>query len=264
MNKNHIDNNSAQVSGYKAPAVQKAFDLLRFVANSEHELGVSELSYHLGFSKSTTHGLIQALVRIGALDQSPAQKKVVLGPAIMELVFKGGNYLRIMELAQTILEEMCHKIDETVIIGALSKAGATIMATAEPPKKFRISSNIGTPVPLFAGAAGKIFLARLDDEEVVKIIRKKAGLPQFTPNSIVKESDYLDELAKVRKQGYAIDNEEYIPGVKAVAVNLGNIRGFPLGIWTVGYSRSMTDEKMEEIIEETMKTAQTLMSNLYL
>ena len=157
MDKNENRDNYSPASTYKAPAVRKAFDLLRFMANSEHELGVSELSYHLGFSKSTTHGLVKALVGIGALDQNPVQKKVVLGPVILtELVFKGGNYSGMMEQVRPLLERMCHSIDETVIIGALSPAGATIMAKAEPFKPLKISSHIGTPIPLLAGAVGKI------------------------------------------------------------------------------------------------------------
>ncbi|MCP4751253.1 MAG: IclR family transcriptional regulator [Proteobacteria bacterium] len=242
----------------------KAFELLKFVANSENELGISELSHHLGFSKSTTHGLVQALVQTGALDQSAARKKVVLGPTIMELVFKGGSFLKILSLIQPRLDEVCQNIDETVFLGALSMAGSTIMAKAEPTKPFKISSAVGTPIPLFAGVAGKIFMARLNDSEVVKTIRKKGGLPQFTRNSIVKEEEYLSELSKVRKQGYALDNQEYLTGIKAIATNLGNIRGFPLGIWIVGYAGSMTEEKMPIFIKEIQKSTKKIMAEFKL
>ena len=55
-------------SGYQAPAVQKAFQILKVVSESKKGLGLSELAHMLGFSKSSTHGLIQALVMTGSLE----------------------------------------------------------------------------------------------------------------------------------------------------------------------------------------------------
>ena len=75
---------------------------------------------------------------------------------------------------------------------------------------------------------GKVFLARQRDDQALKIIREH-GLPQFTQRSIVNTEDYLAELDQVRRQGYAVDEEEYLPGVKAVAVAVGNQRGLAPG-----------------------------------
>ena len=72
---NALNDNETVTAGYQAPAVKKAFQLLKVVAASRKELGLSELAQRLGFSKSTTHGLIRALLQAGALDQSPKQKK---------------------------------------------------------------------------------------------------------------------------------------------------------------------------------------------
>ena len=108
---------------------------------------------------------------------------------------------------------------------------------------------------------GKVFLAQRDDAEVLEFI-KESGLPQFTSRSIVYEEEYLAELALVRNQGYALDNGEYLRGVRAVAVGLGNHRGLPLAIWVVGFSGSMGNEMMPQIIEATTETAKTLRAAL--
>jgi len=94
----------SNAAGYQAPAVGKAFDILRIVADSHIELGVSELAKALGFSKSSTHGLVNALLKVGALDQNPQRKKFFLGPAVVELAFRSWNYLRVAEHAQPLLD----------------------------------------------------------------------------------------------------------------------------------------------------------------
>ncbi len=252
-------NASVPSPGYQAPAVRKAFQLLRAVAESKKDLGLSELAQNLGFSKSTTHGLVQALLTIGALDLCPHRKKFFLGPTIVELAFRSWNYFSVCERAQPSLDELRDSIDETVFLGVLSHSRGIIIATAEAAKPLKISSPPGTSIPLLSGAVGKVFLAQLDNRKAVKIIQEY-GLPRFTPKSIVKESDYLKELERVRELGYALDDEEYLPGVRAVAVSLGNHRGLPLAIWVVGFSVSMTEGVMSDVIEQTVKTSQKLQS----
>jgi DNA-binding IclR family transcriptional regulator len=224
-------------------------------------MGISELARQLGFSKSTTHGLVQALLEVGALEQSPGRKKLFLGPAMVELAFRNWNYFRVAEHGQSFLDELRDRINQTVFLGAISHTRGLIIATAEARNPLKISSPPGTTIPWLAGAVGKVFLAQQDEEEVMRLINKK-GLPRFTAQSIVSANKYLAELSIVRKQGYAIDNEEYLPGVRAVSVGLGNHRGLPLAIWVVGFSDSMNENLMPQIIQKTVDTAKKLQQSL--
>jgi DNA-binding IclR family transcriptional regulator len=242
-----------KIQGYRAPAVQKAFEILRIVAESREELSLSDLAKSLGFSKSSTHGLVQALLKVGALDQNPQRKKFFL----VELAFRSWNYLRVAEHAQPILDELRDQTAETVFLGAVSRYRGLIMATAETTKPLKISSPPGTTIPLLAGAVGKVFLAEQDDDQA-RILIKQRGLRQFTEHTIINENQYIAELAKVRRQGYALDNEEYLPGVRAVAVALGNHRGLPLAIWVVGFADSINDDVLPKIIQDTLNTANKL------
>ncbi len=241
-------------AGYQAPAVQRAFDILKTVAESRSELTLSDIAQRLGFSKSTAHGLIQALLAIGALDHGPRGKKLFLGPAVVELAFRSWNYFRVAEHAQPILEELRDRIGETVFLGVLSRSRGLIMATAESSKPLKISSPPGTSIPLLAGAVGKVFLAQQPEADVRAIIREQ-GLPRFTTRSIVSAEKYLEELEEVRRKGYAVDEEEYLPGVKALAVAVGNQRGLPLAIWVVGFVDTLSAEAHPRIAEETRAAA---------
>jgi DNA-binding IclR family transcriptional regulator len=246
---------------YHPPAVQRALQLLILVAEAPVGLGITELANTLGLSKSTVHGLANALLQAGALYQSPKGKKYFLGTAILDMAFRNWNYIQVSEQVQQFLDELRDRIGETVFLGVLSQTAAIIMTKAESHNPLKISSPAGTSIPLLAGAVGKVFLAQRKDEDALRIIREH-GLPRFTPKSIVDEDCYLQELALVRQQRYALDNEEYLPGIKAIATALGNRHGLPLAIWVVGFAGSMEDTKMPDVLKKTLATAEVLRSLL--
>jgi len=242
---------------YQAPAVLKAFDLLKLVADARAEITLSDLARRLGFSKGTTHGMIKALLQAGALEQGPTRRGFFLGPAVVEMAFRSWNYFQVVEHAQPVLNALRDRIGETVFLGVLSRSRGLIMATAEAAKPLKISSPPGTSVPLLAGAVGKVFLALQPEAQAAKILREH-GLTRFTRRSIVVRNDYLAEVEKVRRLGYAVDDGEYLPGVKAVAVALGNQRGLPMAIWVVGFADAMAASAIPVIAGETRRAAAEL------
>jgi len=248
-------------SGYQAPAVKKAFQLLKHVAETHNNPGLSQLAHDLGFSKSTTHGLIQALLSVGALNHTPGHKKFFLGPAIANLALGSRNEIRLREQAQPFLNDLRDRIGETVFLGRLSHPKGTILAAAEAQKPLKISAPPGTAISVLAGAVGKIFLSRLNDADALQIIREH-GLKQFTPRSIVDEKAYIAELACVREQKYALDREEYLPGVNAVAVNLDYRRSLPLAIWVVGFAGSIGNGSITSIVSEMTDTVDKFLAFL--
>lgn len=248
-------------AGYRAPAVSRAFDVLKIIARARSDMGISDLARKLDLSKSTIHGLVRTLLEIGALEQNIQSKKLCLGPVIVELAFHNWNYLGIREKAQPELNRIRDQIGETVFLGLLSRERATIIATAEAVKPLKISSPPGTSIPLLSGAVGKAALAQRSEEETATYL-KSHPLPKFTANTIVRPEEYMKEIRRVRREGYALDNEEYLPGVRAVAVTLSNQRGLPLAIWVVGFTSSMSDERLNNIVDLTLSGAQLLRHKL--
>lgn len=232
--------------GYKAPAIHKAFQLLRLVASSKEGLGIIDLANQLGYSKSTTHGLVHALLREGALVQEQRSRKLSLGQAVAELFFLNWRAEKIKEKVQPVLYDIRDSLNEMVILGVRVKKRVLILATAETYDSMKISVSVGSTIPLMAGAAGKAFLAMEDKETALSMICEY-GLPRYTPRTIFEPEIYMSELERVKEQGFALDNEEYIPGIRAVAMALGSLRGLPAALWVVGMSASMTDEKIKKI-----------------
>ena len=234
-------------AGYQAPAVHKAFHLLRTVAESDQPLGLTDLAQLLGYSKSTTHGLVHALLREGALVQGPDGRKLHLGPTVIDLAFSSWNYIKMVEAVQPVIDGLRDRIKETLVLGALICNRILILAAAESADPLKISASPGTVLPLFAGAAGKVFLAAKPPGAVQQLIWEN-GLPTHTPRSITDEENYFAELEAVRSNGYSVDDEEYLTGVRAVAIALRNVTGPPMAFWAVGLSGRMDDDKIAHAI----------------
>jgi DNA-binding IclR family transcriptional regulator len=246
---------------YQAPAVQRAFHVLRTLADSDRPLKLSEISQRLGCSKSTTHGLVHALLRENAISKEVNGRGYFMGPAITDLAFSGWNYFRINQLAKPIINSVRDQSHETVFLGAWLGNRVLIMLTSESGEALKISATPGTTIPLFAGAVGKVFMGLKDDDLVTSLIQKQ-GLPHYTPRSITDPATYLSEIELVRQQGYALDDEEYLTGVRAIAVALQNNLGPPMAVWVVGMTSNINDNNIKQIVTITMEAAESLRSTI--
>ena len=246
---------------YSAPSVKKAFNILQTIADSPNGLGVSELAKQLKIGKSTVHGITSALEEIEALVRDPKRKKYSLGFTLLELRKKAYGKMGLREMARAPMERLMEKIGETVFLGILSGDHVTILDIVESHHEMKITSPPGTRIPLLAGALGKVFLAQLEQEKAKEMIYK-TGLVRFTSKSIVDSKKFFKELEVTKKRGYALDDEEYMIGVRAIAAPVQMTSPPLAAIWVVGFSSSLNDEKMERVISEIQKTAKEISDSI--
>ena len=131
------------------------------------------------------------------------------------------------------------------------------MDIIESRQDLNITAPVGSTIPLFAGAVGKVFLAAMPEEQALKILKSKR-IPRFTDNTIIDADLYFDELRQVRKDGFAIDDEEYIMGVRAVASPLMGLGQLQSAIWAVGFKASLDNDKMQTLTGATHEAAQSI------
>ena len=242
---------------YGAPSVKKAFAILSAISSSKDGMGVSDLAKKLQMAKSTVHGMTSALEELGAVMRDPLTKKYKLGFTLLEIGRSAYSQIDLQTSARPVTEELMEKTQTSVFLGILNWDQVTILDIVEARGDLNITAPVGSTIPLFAGAAGKVFLASMPDEQAEKIVQSK-GLPQFTDNSIVDPQMYFNELRQVKEKGYAVDDEEYIMGVRAVAsplIGLGQLRS---AIWAVGFKASLDEKKMRVLTRETHLAAQAI------
>ncbi len=242
---------------YGAPSVKKAFAILNSISSSREGLGVSELAKKLKLANSTVHGMTSTLEELGAVMRNPRTKKYKLGFALLEIGRSAYSQIDLKTAARPVTEDLMEKTRTSVFLGILNQDHVTILDIVEARQDLNITAPVGSNIPLLSGAVGKVLLAAMEEEQVSRIINSK-GLPRFTDNTIVDPDRYRNELQQVRKNGYALDDEEYIMGVRAVAsplLGLGQLRS---AIWAVGFKASLDDNKMKTVAAETHRAAKTI------
>lgn len=244
-------------NSYSAPSVKKAYKILQIISDSSSGLGISEIAKKLKIGKSTVHGIAAALVELGLLVRDPLHKKYQLGYSLLELSRKFYRRMELRDIARIPMEKLMEKVEETVFLGILNGDHVTILDVVESYREMKITSPPGTRLPLLAGAIGKIFIAQFEEKKAKEILQKM-GLKRYTSKSIVDPKKFFKELEETKKKGCAIDDEEYLPGVRAVAAAIQTASLPPAAIWVVGFTSSFNDEKMEKVILEIRKTAQEI------
>jgi DNA-binding IclR family transcriptional regulator len=208
-------------------------------------------------AKSTVHGMTSTLEGLGAVTRDPHTKRYRLGLTLFELGRLAYSQIDLKTLARPVIEELMEKTQASVFLGILNWDHVTVLDIVESRQDLKITAPIGTTMSLFAGAVGKVFLASMEESQSQKIIRSK-GLTRFTKNTIVDPELYFQELENVRKKGYAVDDEEYILGVRAVASPIVGLGQLMSAIWVVGFKASLNEKKMKAVIAVTKEAAEAI------
>ena len=242
---------------YSAPSVKKAFKILHAVSESSNGLGISDLSKKLKIGKSTVHGIARALEELGILVRDPLYKRYTVGYSLLELCRTGFAKIDLKELARKPMEKLMGKVGETVFLGVLNGDHVTIVDTVESRNEMKITSPPGTRLPLLAGATGRVLLSQIEKEKAREMIQKKS-LVRYTSKTVIDQRQFLREIEKVKGQGYAVDDEEYIAGVRAVAVPLVFPSSPPAALWVVGFTSTLDDQKVKMVIREIQEAVREI------
>ncbi len=246
---------------YNAPILKKAVEVIKVIVKEDRPMGTTDIARSLSLSKSTTFGILKSLEEEGILVKDPLTKKFSTGNTLFELAKKIVRSTDVAVAARPYLARLMEAVDETVFLAIREEDTVRVVDVLETRKDFKISSQIGTRIDITAGVVGKIFLSSMDNKEAVELLSKK-GLRRHTENSIVDLDRYLEEIEKTRSQGYAVDLEEYLKGMTAVAALIYSGH-FPIAaVWVVGFTTSMSEDKLPHVISSLKTTAEQISTRL--
>ena len=206
---------SAVPSQNRVQVVDRACDILECLADNGPELGVSEITASLGLHKSTVHRLLSTLENRAYVSQRSGDRRYRLGPKLFELGLKVSDTHHLVEHAGPHLERLVVATGETAHLGVLRDGQVLSICAVESPKTLRTPSTVGARSPAHSSSLGKSLLAHLAEEELARIVQGR-GLPRQTERTIQDPEELRRELAKVRRRGYAVDNEEREDGLKCI------------------------------------------------
>jgi IclR family KDG regulon transcriptional repressor len=227
----------------RVPAIDKCFAILDLFARLKKPLGVSEVSKALNYNKSTVFNMLHTLNDLGILEQTGGNK-FQYGMQLYTLGRAAGRSSDLISTVHPYLERISQKTKLSAFLGLRSGLRAVIIDKVDTPFDIKIYSEIGMRIPLLAGAGGRVLLAQMSNAEVNDILSKNK-LEKFTPNSCVNKTKYKALIKKARKDGIAIDMEEYIEGIRGFAVPLNIFRAdTQVAIWAVGLKKQISEENI--------------------
>ncbi len=227
-------------------ALDRAITLLRVISSADG-LTLTELSHRIGMAPSTAHRLLTTLEQNGFVEIVPQSGEWVVG---VEAFRTGAAFLRrrkIATIGRTVMRDLMESCGETVNLGIEDGDDVVFISQVETHEPIRAFFRPGTRSPLHASGIGKALLAQMPDGRVRRILQKR-GLPAFTEHTIADTARLFEELARIRKLGWALDNEERTLGMRCVAAPIYNEYGEAIaGISISGPTVRMPEARLGEL-----------------
>ena len=238
-----------QNSKYNIRSLIKAFNILELLV--EHEkLSIAELNNMTSYGKSTVHRIAGTFKALNYVDQD-TDGKYYATIKLFELGNRIVNRIPIINIVRPYLEELFEECRETVNLGIIDNNEVIFIDKILTKEPLRIDLEVGRRVPAHCSALGKVIMAYDDDLDVNKLEFSK-----FTEKTIDSPEELEKVLNKIRKYGYAYDDEEYIDGLVCMARPILNSKGNAVAAMSIALPRvRLNEEKKEkylELLEDTI------------
>lgn len=216
-------NRNPRRNAARLSSVTTAIHLLKTFTEEDPHLGISELAKRLNVAKSTVHRLASALLDEGFLQQSPESGRYSLGVGLFSLGSLVRSRLDVTIESKTILNALREKTQENVRLAVLDRQSVVFLHDFESPQTLRLRSSTGQLRPAFCTAEGQCLIAALRSPQLEVFV--KYPRPRRTPKCIVEEEAFLQRIRRVKRQGYAFEDEECDEGTRCVAAPIYNAEG---------------------------------------
>ncbi len=245
---------------YHIPNLGKACAVLERVADIPGGCLLKELSATLGIPRTTVLRITQTLLEADFLARKD-DGRFTLGSAVVRLGVRALDNLDLRGYARPVLQVLSFETNESSHLAMPNGNQSMLVEVADSPHPLRIAARPGTLVDLHCSSTGKVFLAFACPDPGA--FCRQLDLATHTPNTHTSIGAVLNGIEETRRQGYAIDNEEYAPGVRCIAAPVAN--AFGKTIAAVGLTAStatFTKAKIPAMAEKIKKAAAEISARL--
>lgn len=234
------------------PAVDRAARILNLIQAGARPMSITELAAELGASKGTVREILETLRHHGLLERNEESKRYRLGPELMRLGVASREDRNFGALARPHLRALSDRLKENVLLLAVQEQALLIQEACEPrdPRAMvLVSATPGRSIPMHAGACAKAILVWGDESA-----HGHARPPGEHRANLSKA-----ELDRTRSRGYAIDDQEFLEGVRGVVAPIfGSAGKLEALILISGIAASLPRSRLKEVGEAARSVAATL------
>lgn len=241
---------------YSIRVLTRTAEILNCFTVTEPEHSLTDLANKTGIHKSTVYRILDTLEGLNWVRREEKSGLYRLGVGIFELGSRAICGLDFYNVSRPYMEELVNLTGQSVHLVVCDNGEALYLNKIEKPGAFITQpSSVGFRLPLHCTAVGKVLMAFMSEKEVDEIIQKK-GLPRFTKNTIVDKDELYRVLSEIRRNGYALDDEEVQEGLRCVAAPIKGYTGDVVAAISIsGLTSYFKDEKLPELSKVVISTA---------
>lgn len=240
-------------------SIVRAVNILKVIVEGNNQL--SGISKSLQLGKGTVHRILKTLEETGLVRQDPINRHYFLGPLVAR--FSASSPIAHHFLLYCSHEELKFLRDlsrETVNLQIRMGLQRVCIEEFESPEAIKYISGAGAVHPLYLGSAGKLLLAEMKDDEV-HVILEQISLDAVCTNTIVDKTILLQEIDRIRKQGYALSFSERIKGSASISVPIRNYP-CPVSLNVLGLENRFDKKSMDRCLKEMLRCSKKISESL--
>jgi len=243
-------------------SLSRGVEILRLLARAEGPAGVTEVAEELAVDPSTAYRLLATLESAGFVQQDPDTKKYSVGYGILEIASALLRRLSVVAVSDPFLRSITALTGESTHVAVLDGTRAVFVARQSGAGILRVETTIGSSEPAYCTAVGKALLADHSDADLRQLFGSEP-LARHTPQTITTIEALNTEVERIRRNGYAYDDEELHPGVRCLAAPVRDYRGRLVAAFGLSMPASrLARENIPALVERITSAAAEISAQL--
>jgi IclR family transcriptional regulator, pca regulon regulatory protein len=242
-------------------SLDRGLAVIRAFGPDRDRLSLSEVARATGLTRAAARRFLLTLVKLGYVRSDG--REFSLRPRVLELGYAYLSGLALPEVAEPHLEELSAKLHESSSISVLDGHHIVYVARVAQKRIMTVAISVGTRFPAYAASMGRVLLAGLSPDELEKYLAE-ATFEAFTERTVTDPDQLRDIVHEVKRQGYAIVNQELEEGLRAIAAPIHDSSGAVTAAINVSAhaSRHTPDTMLTQLLPDLLKTAGHIESDL--
>ena len=211
-------------SSYRVEALAKGLRILALFSDRKPAMRLTEIAALSGLPMPTAFRLVATLASEGFLERLP-DGVVRPGAAVLTLGFAALHGLDLVQTSAVILRELARETQQTVNLGVLSDDEVLYLVRLYGNALVTANVTVGSRLPAVVTSMGKVLLAALADDELGRHVDESSFKGTWGPNAVASLKALRKQLARVRTDGYAVQDEELARGLRSIAAPVRQANG---------------------------------------
>ncbi|MGW1677327.1 IclR family transcriptional regulator domain-containing protein [Saccharopolyspora sp. NPDC002376] len=240
--------------GHFVRSVERTLSVLRAFSPDRSELTLTEVAQASGLDRAGARRILLTLVDLGYVRHD--ERHFALTSQVLEFGYAYLSSRSLPQIAEPHLRRLTRELREMTALAVLEGDEICYVAQVPSPKLLAVTIPVGTRFPAHATSMGKALLAGMPPEHL-EVRLRSMDLAQVTPHTTTTREHLLAELAKIRKQGFVISDNELEEGLRGVAAPVRDADGKVIAAVNVSlHAHSSTEESVRrDIVPRLVATA---------